>query len=632
MNSSSEPVPSITSSPSGKSHTVLLVVALALTVMIASVAGWYALQIGSLLLIAHAAESSLVAVAVWAALDAAHIRHLLKEAATGNPLSGPPEKEEKHRQKRLRQALEAKSLHIIYLAVPTAAIAFFTIFQTWRLGFSSTSGLSIGVQTALGLMAISTSLVWLILSKTLSSISEQEIREAVGLSRGFRELQWSAWIVAGSMFLAIPVPALGVWAGRVLSLWLISLCLEQLTKASWVWVTSPSQPNMGIANGDVTYKSPTNLLLREAFLVRGNPVASLFDVLEQRFGVNFRASWAIAFVRTITPPLLGLLILFGWLMTAFQVVEPHQFAVVERLGHTEPQPITPGLHVVLPWPLSQVRRFPVKTISTMQIGFKDSSQATKASQPLDPDAPRALLWTQAHDEEFAMVLGNGTEVVAINAIVLFKIHEDAARFFDYVYLSQNPETALETLAYRTLLELTRSATLNDVLTTDRAGFASRFRETLRDYAEQQRLGIDVIDVAVINLHPPVDAAADYLDVISAQVDATRVELEATGFRSARLLTAESESLGLVAAAKIESARRVSQADAESSEFLAAEEARALAPQSYSLRLWIEVLEYCLKGKRLFLVDKTLLENSDHTWLDLRPTSSASQMEGIPHGK
>ena len=42
------------------------------------------------------------------------------------------------------------------------------------------------------------------------------------------------------------------------------------------------------------------------------------------------------------------------------------------------------------------------------------------------------------------------------------------------------------------------------------------------------LGIEVVDVALMGLHPPVEAAADYLDVISARIDADRVRVEALG--------------------------------------------------------------------------------------------------------
>ena len=610
------------------SHSVLLLVAMTLTVGVALAIGWYAMRVGSLLLLAYAGELAFVAVAAWATLDAGHIRYLLRESLLIDVVATSDAADEKRQKRFRRQAAEAQSLHVIYLSVPTAAIAFFAVFQMWRLGFAPIHGVSAGFQATLGLLAIATSIVWLILSKTLGAIRNDEIPEAVALARGFRELQWSAWLVAGSLFLGNAIPTFMLWAGRGLCLWLISLCVEQLGRTMWAWVAPPSKTVDSSQIEEISYVSPINLLLREAFLVQANPLASLFDVLEQRFGVNFRASWAITFVRRVTGPMLIVLIVFSWLVTAFQVVEPHQFAVEERLGRTSREPLTPGLHITWPWPFAQVRRFPVKTVSSMQIGFKDSSQSGKTSQGFDPDVPRALLWTQAHDEEFALVLGNGTEVVAVNAIVFHKIHEDRDRFFDYVYHSQNPETALESLAYRTLLELTRTATLNDVLTADRAGFAKRFRDTLRKYAERERLGIDVAEVAIINLHPPVDAAADYLDVISAKVDATRVELEATGFRSSRLLTSEAESLGLIASAKIDAARRISGADAESSEFLAADSSRLLAPQTYLVRLWIEALEHCLKNKRLFLVEKTLLEKSDPAWLDLRPVSASSPLEGI----
>lgn len=607
-----------------KQHSTLLLVVLLLTISVGAAILWYGLRVGSLMLLIHASELGLVAVAVWAAFDANHIRRLLHQLSQAEREDAADEPKKKLLRRYLRQATEAQSLHVIYIAVPTATIGFFVIFQTWRLGFAPNHEIPVSVQATLGLLAIATSIVWLLVSSTMAAIDETELPEVSELARGFRESQWSAWLIAAALFAGAALPKLSYWVGLGLSIWLIGLCAEQLARTMWVWISPPLARS---ENTDLRYVSPIHLLLREAFLVRGSPLGSFFDVLEAKFGVNFRASWALALVRRVTGPLFLLLIVLGWLLTALQVVEPHQFAVEERLGHTVTAPLEPGLHLAWPWPLSNVRRFPVKTVFSMQVGFKDSTQAGGATRGFDPETPRALLWTQAHEEEFSLVLGNGTEVVAVNAIVLFKIHEEQDRFFDYVYRSQNPETALEALAYRTLLELTRSATLNDVLTADRAGFANRFREKLRVSSEEQRLGIDVVDVALINLHPPVNAAADYLDVISAQLDATRMESEATGFRSAKLLTSEAEGFGLVATAKIDASRRVASATAESSEFLAAASAQQLAAESYSLRLWIEGLEQCLRDKRFFVVEKTLLEKSDQAWLDLRPISTTLPMEG-----
>jgi membrane protease subunit HflK len=255
----------------------------------------------------------------------------------------------------------------------------------------------------------------------------------------------------------------------------------------------------------------------------------------------------------------------------------------------------------------------------MQIGFKDSAQAS--TSPLSDDTPRALLWTKAHEEEFALVLGNETEMVSVNALVYYKIQDSKEGLFDYVYHTWNAETALEALAYRVLLESTRSATLNRILSADRAGFAEDFRDRLRGYVERERLGVEVVDVAIVNLHPPVQVAADYLDVIGANLDALRVEQEATGYRAARLLEAAAESQGLAASARIDAARRVALASAESNEFAAADNARKASPTTYDTRLWIETLEQSLQRKRLFLVEQSLLDKIDNVWLDLRPENS-----------
>ena len=46
--------------------------------------------------------------------------------------------------------------------------------------------------------------------------------------------------------------------------------------------------------------------------------------------------------------------------------------------------------------------------------------------------------------------------------------------------------------------------------------------------EENRLGVEIIDVALINLHPPIAVAGAYLDVISAEIDAVRYQAEALG--------------------------------------------------------------------------------------------------------
>jgi regulator of protease activity HflC (stomatin/prohibitin superfamily) len=143
---------------------------------------------------------------------------------------------------------------------------------------------------------------------------------------------------------------------------------------------------------------------------------------------------------------------------------------------------------------------------------------------------------------------------------------------------------------------------------------------LRDYSEHNRLGVEVVDVALINLHPPIEAAADYLDVISAQIDARRLAIEAEGERQARLERSSAESAAEVSGAKVEAARRIAKAIEESTEFVSLGQALAAAPDAFRERLWFDMLEKALADKRVYLIDEPLEGATGETILDLRPTA------------
>jgi regulator of protease activity HflC (stomatin/prohibitin superfamily) len=180
---------------------------------------------------------------------------------------------------------------------------------------------------------------------------------------------------------------------------------------------------------------------------------------------------------------------------------------------------------------------------------------------------------------------------------------------------------LEAYAYHTLMEFTRSATLDEIFSTNRAQFADDLEQRLRQYATDNRLGIDVVDVALIGLHPPIAAAADYLDVISAGVDADRFQIEAIGKKRIRIEDAKRESASTIATASTEANQRIGQAHEESSEFLAIGQAYSVAPKALEQRLWFEAIEEILEGKRFALVDKTLADGPGGILLDQRKNAN-----------
>ncbi|MEM9366227.1 MAG: SPFH domain-containing protein [Planctomycetota bacterium] len=544
----------------------------------------YALKVESSLFRVVALQLSLCGVAVWAAMDATKIRGRLRSAASKDALP-------------LKR--EASAIHYLLMASPVTAVIVFTVLsmvaQLVEVIVPRTQQQVVGG----AILAVLAGSLWTVFVRVLKQRGETagapdvpSLPEAEAVRSALAEARLVA-LVAGAVLLASTVfPPTEGWFAWVLSLWTIAVAGEHLLRLLLAWF----QP---VAD-EQDFMAPIDSILRDVFLSTTNPVAKAFDIAEARLGLSLRSSWTIGFFRRSVLPIFVACLLVVWASTCLVVIEPHQAGLEERFGVVQRTRLSPGLHTKMPWPFGEIRRYPAGIIQTMQIGFEESTEKT-----VSEDADRMLLWTQPHAQEFSLVLGSETELVAVNAIVYFQIAGDNQGFLDHALATSNPKVALETLAYRVLMEETRSATLANLLSRGRDRFAKDVMAKLRAYVTAERLGLDVIDVALINLHPPVEVASSYLDVVNAELDSNRVVTVADGDADKQILEAQQESNGRLAEAKVDAAKRVSVAGQESAEFMAVGEAFLAAPETYQLRLWFEALERVLFGRRLFVVDSEL---------------------------
>ncbi len=578
----------------GKRFYSLLFIAAALTLG-GAVAGWvFGARTGSVLLKVTAIDLAVAFVSVLLCIHACRIRNRQREAIDWQETRGGEESPD------VWDILRAKTVHFMLLAVPGFTAAGVLAFLQLTAGEPEAVSPS-SQSIAVGIVCLAVSCVWLVLAKAFTTIEEEDLPETFSLGLIFREAQWITLLAAAGILASILWESIEVWVTRVVAVWLIALVVEQLIRVFVGWLYK-SRPGV--------FVSPLRLMLRDVVFLRGNPISSFFETVEERFGVSFRSSWAIRFVKRATIPAALVVLLLFWGLSTLAVVEINQLGIRESFGKPFPTPLEPGLHFKLPWPFGRVLRYPVKTISTIPIGFIVGEGQSEWET--------ALFWTKSHaKEEFNLSLGDGTEFVAVNALLYFKIRETKQGLFDYAFEFSNPDEAMEAYAQRALVDWTRSATLSDVLSVNRAVFAQNLEDSLRNYVEENDLGIDIVDLALINLHPPLEVGSDYLDVISARIDAERVQIEATGDRDRILAEAESQGLSMIAEAMQNAAQRIGLALEESSEFLSLGQGLAAAPNALKLRLWYEALENVLSDKRLILVDKSLAEQPGGVMFDQR---------------
>ena len=515
---------------------------------------------------------------------------------------GYEEDAEHLRQDLLEDATHDRNVHFLLLEVGPAllvgAIAGYLLLRIQAAEALDSQARSL----VFGLVCLAASCVWIVLSRAYEAIPESELTGARKLGMVLREAQWANFLGAAGLlgaFLWVPLEA---WLARVLAAWIVAICVEQLVRAVLAWRRSPVE-------GDDPVPAYT-LALRESLLVHGNPLTSLLESFERRFGVSFRSSWTIRFVRRAFVPILLLSGLLYWGLTTLTLVGPSEVGLRESFGKFDRR-LEPGLHFKWPWPFGKVRRLEVKRIHSARIGEEQGEEGHH-------HVPHAILWTEKHaHEEHPLVLGSGTDAVSVDAFIYYKIRDDQEGLLDFAYHTQNPIAALQVYGMRCLMEHTRSATLEEVLSVDRARYADDLKNDLRQYVADNRLGIDIVDLALVNLHPPIDAAAAYLEVISAEIDSVRYRLEAEGEKKARLQEAEKQSGEMIAEAEARAARRVGQAVEDSAQFVAVGKAFALAPEAFRLRMSGDVMAEVLGSKPLTLVDPTFMDGKGEILLDLR---------------
>ncbi len=631
-------------SSGGGRQAGLLLASTILVTAVAFICAGYAIKTGLFSLKALALQTALAAIASWLCFNAYRIRGRLAEAAsigrsdddTPDDAKTTPRWGDSTRRRDseaydvlLADIEHARKLHYLFLAIIPMLVVGATSAYLLARGVAGPT-VSQGEGAALGIVCLAVSCLWLVFSRSFGATSEEDLPESGALALAFRETQWASILTSAAIFSSLFWPSLDFVLGQILLVWVVLVCTEQLVRLARAWL-HPSTDGGPII-------PPPRSVLREAILIRGNPITSVFEMIEAKLGVSFRSSWAIRFVRRAAVPVVLLAGLLFWALSSLAMVGPSELGVRETCGKISGRPLPPGLHLKLPWPFGRVLRYPVKKVFTKPIGFVLGSEAASSDQDqkaadtatIDQasasDAalsrPRAYLWSKSHaQKEFALVLGDGAEVISVNALVYYKIREDEEGFLNYVYRFQNPVAAMEGYAYRTLMEQTRAATLIEVLSTNRAKFAQRLEDLLREYCSENGLGIDVVDVALINLHPPVKVADEYLKVINAQVDAVRYQVEANGERLVRIQTAETDSASAVATAKIDSAKRIGMACEESAQFVAVGKAFDIAPDAFKLRLRGDAMQELLSAKPLILIDKSFTSSRDGTlMLDLRPNA------------
>jgi regulator of protease activity HflC (stomatin/prohibitin superfamily) len=426
-------------------------------------------------------------------------------------------------------------------------------------------------------------------ARYFATIDAHHLPEGPWLCRGARVIAWI--LVLGAISAGLE------WAGLTTILQIVHYAVLAINAAvCYGLLTAKDHKIEGVAT------FPADLGIFSALGSRPNILGSILDSAERQFGIDLRSTWALTVVRQTLEPLIIGLFLLGWLSTSLTVVGVGEQGLVERLGvPVGGEVLQPGLHLHWPWPVDQVFRLPVQRVQAAQVGHEGQEE----------EGPENVLWAVEHaPNEYTLVLGNGRDLITVDAAVQYRITDARA----WRYNCQNPTDALRAIAYRAVMRSTVNRTLSDALSQNVATLTGQMRAMIQQDANALGLGVEIMGFTVGGMHPPVPVAPDYEAVVSAEISKVTRVVEAQAYRNEKVPAAESNALMYENVARANAANTLARAAGEAWSFRALESQYHASPEEYFFRRRLETLEKGLAGKHFTVVDSRFQRDGGELWL------------------
>jgi len=345
--------------------------------------------------------------------------------------------------------------------------------------------------------------------------------------------------------------------------------------------------------------------------------------IRRHLGIDFSRSWALAYVRAASLPLLLFLVLLAWGLSGVILLPLDQRAVYQRFG-APVRVLHPGLHAILPWPLGSVRRIEFGTVHELAlVTGEEAAAAPRVGAEAAPPAAADRLWEQAHPGEVEFLIASQSrgrqsfQAVSADLRVLYRIGPTDEDARDAAYAVADPENLVRAASGRVAAGFFAGRTLDAVLGGNREAIAEGMRARLQAMLDAAHSGLRAVAVVIEAIHPPAAAADAYHAVQAAEIDASASIAAERGRAVAALAGAQQYAAEQVAAAAGLAAETTGEAAADLTRFTADRAADRTGAASFRLERYLAALSGALGDAPMTILDSRI-PAPDAPVLDLRP--------------
>lgn len=415
--------------------------------------------------------------------------------------------------------------------------------------------------------------------------------------------QLSAWVLLITsvllfVFLFSGVDLVLYWV-RILSGLLAILILDALAVSLKPLFQPPSDRVSPPLHGGTFF---LNLLFQ-----RTRATQRIAQGLEKVLGVSLNELWFWRALRSYLPPFAIFIFLLFWITSAVTVVPLGYKGVKVHNGIHQQQALDPGLHTSLPWPWGKITLVPTERIQKVILGH-------------ERDLGEPILWTEKHYEgEINLLVGDGEELLTMSLPIFYRIADP----YKYLTNIRDGRETITQLAYHYLLTNTVSKDAYSVMSNNRQEISNRIHESLQQSLDARDTGIEILHVGLKDIHPPLEVAGAYQEVISAQEE-LRTEVEqGYAYEAEQLPASQQQAMRIRLSAQASAASRVATARGDTASFsLLLPEYQADSPLFRHLH-YFSSLERALEKPEKYIFSGSSDSTTNRYLLDFRNDPSHS---------
>ena len=307
---------------------------------------------------------------------------------------------------------------------------------------------------------------------------------------------------------------------------------------------------------------------------------------------------------------LIVIVALGWLSTAFYRVQPDEKGVVLRFGRWIAT-TDPGLHVHLPYPIEWALLPKVTQVNEIQ---------------LSAELPSGDGQTQASRGQ---MLTGDENIVEADCTVFWKIRDPG----DFLFRVDNPQLAVRIASEGALRDVISRTPIQAAMSDKRQQIADETRALLQKLLDDERAGVEITQVQLQRVEPPLAVIDAFNDVQRARADQERARNEAEAYANDIVPRARGEAERIRQEAEAYRSQVVNLAQGEAEAFLPLLKSYQLAKGVTAWRIYLDSVDEVLRKASKVIVDTSGKGVSSVTpylpVTEFRPQPPAKPLQAAP---